>query len=306
MTTDKERKKLIDQSIRDGNTSAVKDLLTFNPELLYPRLWFPAILVGDLELTQVLLDHGLDPNESGAERKPLHFAAEQGKVEILKQLLARGADPNISDAHGLTPLDLACEFGADALYPELTHLLIATGAQRPFPTCIRLGDVAGVVDYLDEHPSALNEIPVTGVGTPLMMASRCGRIELVAELLHRGADVNALNPVDPESGAGGNSALWFAGQGRRRGRAGLAKLLIEAGARVSEPCEHRETPLHIAAAWNQFEVANVLIKAGADLNAKTKKGDIPLDYAIRWEFKEVEAVIRSGGQPLPAFAVVDI
>ena len=83
------------------------------------------------------------------------------------------------------------------------------------------------------------------------------------------------------------------------------KLLIEAGALVNQVCEHGETPLHVAAAWNQAEVAYVLLRFGADASAKTVKGDTPLDFALRWEFKEVEKVICSVGNPLPSFALIE-
>ena len=38
---------------------------------------------------------------------PLHFAVQNGNVEIVKTLLARGYDQNVRNADGLTPLDLA-------------------------------------------------------------------------------------------------------------------------------------------------------------------------------------------------------
>ncbi len=304
MTTSSNKKKIIDQTVMDGDVELLHKLLADDPELLSPRLWFPAILVGGIDMCQVLLDHGLNPNESGAERTPLHFAAEQGKVNVVEFLLANGADPNVRDSSGATPLDLACEYGADAGHPELIPILIRSGTERTFATNIRVGDVRRVCEHLELHPEELDTTPPTGIGTPLMMASRCGRTALVAELVHRGANVNALNAVEV-TGTGGNSPLWFAAQGRRMGRAPLVKLLLEAGANVNEVCENGETPLHVAAAWNQAQVAYALIRAGANLEARTKKGETPLEFAIRWEFREVEAVIRAGNQPLTHFAVVD-
>jgi ankyrin repeat protein len=41
-----------------------------------------------------LLDHGANPNQSGAGRTPLHAAVQRVMPNLAKALLARGANPN--------------------------------------------------------------------------------------------------------------------------------------------------------------------------------------------------------------------
>jgi ankyrin repeat protein len=70
----------------------------------------------------LLLAHGANPNiqDKYYFRTPLHYAARNGAVDIVKEMLERGADPTIRDHKGKTPLDLAREEGHDEIVQILT------------------------------------------------------------------------------------------------------------------------------------------------------------------------------------------
>jgi ankyrin repeat protein len=59
-----------------------------------------------------------------AGRIPLHYAALENDVALLRRLLAQGADPNARDRQGFTPLHFACQQGA----VEAVRALIGAGA----------------------------------------------------------------------------------------------------------------------------------------------------------------------------------
>lgn len=65
-----------------------------------------------LRTVEVLLERGA-PVNAGADGggTPLHSAASNGNVQIVRALLAHGADPNATKDDGKTPLDLAREHG---------------------------------------------------------------------------------------------------------------------------------------------------------------------------------------------------
>ncbi len=44
------------------------------------------------------------PHRTGPHSTPLHTAAQQSNVEMVRSLLAQGADVNARDGHGETPL----------------------------------------------------------------------------------------------------------------------------------------------------------------------------------------------------------
>jgi ankyrin repeat protein len=79
----------------------------------------------DARTVQVLLEHGASPN-AGAELlggTPLHSAAANGDVELVRLLLEHAADPQTRRQDGKTPLDLARKAGHD----EVAGLLARAG-----------------------------------------------------------------------------------------------------------------------------------------------------------------------------------
>jgi ankyrin repeat protein len=61
---------------------------------------------GYLEIVELLLEHGANPNvQDNDGRTPLHYAVENCHVGVARVLLDHGADPTIRDNNGMTPLD---------------------------------------------------------------------------------------------------------------------------------------------------------------------------------------------------------
>lgn len=105
-----------------------------------------AVLLGNVDIIQALLDHGsfvdmkdakgLRPLHYGAWQgldrpvelllargssvnqassvdgnSPIHLACEHGHLDVVKKLMNSGADVTVANNQHRTPLDLACEFG---------------------------------------------------------------------------------------------------------------------------------------------------------------------------------------------------
>lgn len=104
---------------------------------------------------------GLDALDTG-DRTPLHLAASRGNAEVVSILLEHGATVDAKSARGMTPLHYAIE----------------------------KGDVATVGALLDAGAD-INAQNNNGDNPALHIAAGCGHIDVLSELLARGADVTS-------------------------------------------------------------------------------------------------------------------
>ena len=75
------------------------------------RTLIAAIAGGDIEAVKQHLAAGADVNvKNKVGGTPLHFAALEGRKEIVELLIAKGGDVNVKDDGGRTPLDYANTF----------------------------------------------------------------------------------------------------------------------------------------------------------------------------------------------------
>jgi ankyrin repeat protein len=120
---------------QNGDLETVKSLLKVNPELVRK--------IDTLGVT------------------PLHRAAQQGRIDVVRLLLASGADVNAQDKYGNTPLHESALFG----HKDVVALLLASKAD---------------VNALNKNGE-----------TPLHRAAMTGHNDVAELLLANGAGVNA-------------------------------------------------------------------------------------------------------------------
>jgi ankyrin repeat protein len=195
-----------------------------------------AAATGRLDIVQLLLDHGADPNlpeeHFAPKGRALYSAVYHGHHDIAKLLLERGAYPNPPVESSGDALWVAREWRPDT---RMEALLLAYGATpvpehldegprsrpdhwlriTPLHEAARRGDLKAAKKLLaagadltarDEHLQS----------TPLAWAARFGQIRMVKFLLRRGAPKRL--PDDPEWATPRAWAL-------RRGHPEIARLL---------------------------------------------------------------------------------
>ncbi|KAK3277203.1 hypothetical protein CYMTET_14777 [Cymbomonas tetramitiformis] len=162
---------------------------------------------GHEDAANALMEERADVNV-GTGRRPLHVAADKGMIDMVKQLIRKGAEKDAADKEGCTALTRA--WG----HEDAAHALMEAGAD-------------------------------VNVGTgrrPLHVAAEKGMIQMVKQLIRKGAEKDA---EDKE----GCTALTWAVRGRHED---VANALMEAGADVNVGTGRRS--LHDAAEKGMIEM----------------------------------------------------
>lgn len=195
-----------------------------------------AAAVGRLDIVQLLLDHGADPNlpeEQIAPRgKALYLAVINGHYEIATLLLERGAFPNPPVESSGDALWIARERKPDA---RMEQLLLSYGATPTHE------------DPDEAWPAvAHNWLRIT----PLHEAARSGDLEKATALLDAGADLTAR-----DEHLRSTPLAWAAKFGQHE----MVTLLLERGAPRSLPDDPAwATPLAWAKKRGHEEIARQL------------------------------------------------
>ena len=234
-----------------------------------------AILDGDLDCAEKLLEMGADPNaKDELGRTPLHLAAQFGYLGLVKLLLDSGADPNVrNDRDGKTALHYAVvrdnfmvvlllEAGAD---PDIAD----DSGETPLHTAAYVGNYEAVKLFLNYRVSLELKDEYFG-RTALHWAAKGCHANVVWLLLLRGADPNARDGK-------GRTPLHLAVQ--TKPCVDVAKILLEAGADPNAQDVYGKTPLHYAVMHDNPRIVSLFLKYGADPTIRDASGLTPLDLA---------------------------
>jgi len=122
-------------------------------------------------------------------------------------------------------------------------------------------------------------------GTPLMLASRQGRLDLINGLLDHGADIDAMN-------AYGQTALMFAAD---VGDVRVVRLLLSRGARVDAQDSQGKTALHFAVLSISSDCVKLLLDHKADPNIANGQRPSPFaDSIATGDEESFQAMIQAG------------
>ncbi|KAF6040293.1 TNKS2 [Bugula neritina] len=235
-----------------------------------------AAKTGDLDLVKKLVAlHTAAVNcrdLDGRHSTPLHFAAGYNRLTVVKHLLENGADVHAKDKGGLVPLHNACSYG----HYEVTELLLEHGA------CVNVADLWKF--------------------TPLHEAAAKGKYEICKLLLKHGADPQRRNrdghdpldlvkvgDIDTADLLRGDAALLEAAKKGELLR--VQKLATFQNINCRDTQGRNSTPLHLAAGYNNVEVAEFLLQNGADVNAQDKGGLIPMHNASSYGHVDIAALL---------------
>jgi ankyrin repeat protein len=246
----------------------------------------------NIEVIDLLLANGADLHATVEEGKsfPVGLAACSGSVENLRRLVDAGADVNAASPKGYTAL-IKCIYrlhGSDRLAP-IAKQLVEYGANLNCQT-----------DYGE---------------SPLSVASRLGRFDIIRVLLDAGADASPLGWTTLLSIVAIGSCddlkqlLQHSHIGDERDSFGRTpgilaatigslekgQLLHSAGWGVNERGRNQESALMCCASANHSEMLSWLIDAGAELDAVDDVGNSALIQAAQSGSAKCVALLLTAG-----------
>jgi ankyrin repeat protein len=201
-------------------------------------------------------------------------------AKLVEALLSHGADPNATE-RGVTALQAA----AQKIWPgqekpnqqlrEVVAVLRKHGARLDLFSAVAIGDEEQVAKLLAKNPASANARDACG--HPAMhLAVGMNYEKIVKQLLAAGCDVEIANECS-HIGHVGDTPLHEAAFW---GRYAIAQELIRKRANVNATTSRGQwTPLHDALYMNNLKIARLLLESGAKWDAKTDKGETPLDIA---------------------------
>jgi ankyrin repeat protein len=245
----------------------------------------PALLISaraQPAIVTALLGRGADINSDDLnERTALMEASEHGNVEAMRILLGKGANPRYKDIQDVTPLFLAASKG----HEDAVNLLLAHGAEpnvanKEGKTAIveaALGNHAAIVAALRGKGAHLQYQDRGGLTLPVLVVERAGEESLraMSELM--------MNEAQQEDEGGTLESDMEAIRQVERLRERwletvLALLKDTVAARVAD--QDGVTVLHHAARTGPRALVEALLRHGADPNARGANGKTPLTEAV--------------------------
>lgn len=231
-----------------------------------------AASIGQLSVTKLLLDKGADVNaKDDYEETALMNAAWRGHLEVVRLLLDRGADVNARKKRGLVALK----------FSKIVRLLLDRGADVNDLTALTLTACNGDRRRLE----VVRLLKDRGAEMTLADASCLGDLEEVQRLIRKGSDVNARD-------FWGMSPLMRAAA---KGNLEIVKLLLDKGADINAKTKKIGPALTLALDNGHLEVARLLILKGADVNPRMHPlyRRNPLEIARTKGYKEIEELLRA-------------
>ncbi|KAL6208514.1 hypothetical protein ACLB2K_019463 [Fragaria x ananassa] len=186
-------------------------------------------------------------------RTPIHVAAANGHVEMLKFLVSAGGYGEVWDRKGCTPLHCAAEKG----HLEPTKFLLECSDVKYVVT--KNGKTAFDLAAENGHLSLLGHLRFDDV---LLRAARLDDVHGLKSCLAEGAEVN----VRDQNGWTPLHRAAF------KGRIECVKVLLNHGAQLDVVDNAGYTPLHCAVEAGHVQVALLLVAHGARANVKSLEG----------------------------------
>ena len=152
------------------------------------------------------------------------------------------------------------------------------------------GAIEDVHRLLTAHPELLNHPRIADGCTPLHVAALAGRVNIVDDLLNRGASVDVCDRA-------GYAPIHYAASA---GAAGVVRRLITSGADLHAVNDSLTTVLHMAAAGGSIELIQEMLGYGIAPDIPNLYGETPLHRAAQANQSEAVQLLIERGAAIDA------
>lgn len=275
-------------AVKMGNVEMTQYLLNKGASLDYEGDSDPPIHLsvssGSIRVTEILLDFGVSANSrDDLDRTPLHEAVVEDLIDIIQLLLARGADPNAVDSDNEVPIH-------SARSPECIKILLEAGANpnaRDYSgnTALYLWNIPYLETVRILHSFGADIQTRNDDGeTPINYAITTKNSELLDALVCV-YGIDSLSVFDVASvGVLPKLKEWITND--------PSVLHATNGYRKNKSL------LHYAAEADKLEIAKYLVESGIEVDMPDDDGETPLFAAIESGGAEVLAYLLSKGANL--------
>lgn len=168
----------------------------------------------------------IEESDNSKQQTPLHIAAKNGHVDVVKILIQNGAQVRAKHHGGKTPLHLACQYGRFVVVKEL------------------IGYESASIHDTDDR-----------MNTPLHLAAFWGNFGIVQYLINNKANVNSKNDKD-------KTPLFLAAE---QGWQKTSEILLNASVDVTIEDINKRTALQISCMEGHVEVVAMLLQHWRDM-----------------------------------------
>ena len=260
-------------AVSNNSCEMVEMLLSAGANVSQFNEWYPLVMSAvdhcNVELLQILMKFGSDPNVSRHDGSGLHAIARKATSMFGAQCCCEKA------ANGFKIAEVLLEAGANI------NLKNNSEGSTPLHEAVRYGRIEAVEFFLNIGAD-VNVQDNSNQRTPLHWAAATGNEKIMKLLLDKGADLLA---VDNSSNAPWMVAMKYKFDS-------VAKLLCSFHD-VNVTDANGRTPLHTGCAAGCTLSVEVLLREGANFNAVDDSGDTPLILAADGKPKVVEMLLRS-------------
>lgn len=269
---------------------------------------FEAVLQGDTETLRRLLREEADPNETHNSEVPplLWLAVESENLEVVQILLEAGADPNQPGPDGSSPAALATKLNNQEILAAISEdggsAVIASGnevqdlldaVERQNADLLRVVIEAGADPntlvpatsgfYIDANADGVRDLWMAPI---LYIAVSRDQPDTVRVLLEAGADPDA------------RGFIYLLGGGDENRQDSIAAALGVPENPNIESGPYGDTSLHRAIENENVKIVEALLNAGADTEALDRFGETSLILAVDADSTAVAALLIEAGASL--------